>query len=313
MQLLARLMDYALAERGERATIVGATSGDTGGAAIDAFAGRERTDIFILFPHGKVSPVQQRQMTTSTACQRPRDCRQGQFRRLPEPRQSDVQRRGLPRPACSSAGVNSINWARIMAQIVYYFTTAIALGGPDRKISFTVPTGNFGDIFAGYVRQAHGPADRQAGGRHQRERHPGAHAEDRPLRDEATSRRRPRRRWTSRSRRTSNGCCSKPMIAMPPRCALAMDGLKQSGAFEIDDRRAEGDPQGLPRRPRQRKAGRRDDHEDARRDRLPARPAHAPSASSWRKSTRKPNVADGHAGHRAPGKIPRRRKIRLRY
>ncbi len=150
MQLLARLMDYALEKRGQRATIVGATSGDTGGAAIDAFAGRERTDIFILFPHGKVSPVQQRQMTTSTAANVHALAVKGNFddcQNLVKAMFNDASFRDKVR----LSGVNSINWARIMAQVVYYFTTAVALGGPDRKISFTVPTGNFGDIFAGYV------------------------------------------------------------------------------------------------------------------------------------------------------------------
>ncbi|AYG65447.1 MULTISPECIES: threonine synthase [unclassified Rhizobium] len=150
MQLLARLMDYALEKRGQRATIVGATSGDTGGAAVDAFAGRERTDIFILFPHGKVSPVQQRQMTTSTAANVHALAVKGNFddcQNLVKAMFNDA----AFRDKVKLSGVNSINWARIMAQVVYYFTTSVALGGPDRKISFTVPTGNFGDIFAGYV------------------------------------------------------------------------------------------------------------------------------------------------------------------
>lgn len=150
MQLLGRLMDYVLAERNQRATIVGATSGDTGGAAIDAFAGRDRTDIFILFPHGKVSPVQQHQMTTSTASNVHALAVKGNFddcQNLVKAMFNDV----AFRDRVALSGVNSINWARIMAQIVYYFTTALVLGGPDRKISFTVPTGNFGDIFAGYV------------------------------------------------------------------------------------------------------------------------------------------------------------------
>ncbi|MBB6483013.1 threonine synthase [Rhizobium lusitanum] len=150
MQLLARLMDYALEKRSQRATIVGATSGDTGGAAIDAFAGRERTDVFILFPHGKVSPVQQRQMTTSTEANVHALAVKGNFddcQNLVKAMFNDEAFRNKVR----LSGVNSINWARIMAQVVYYFTTAVALGGPDRKISFTVPTGNFGDIFAGYV------------------------------------------------------------------------------------------------------------------------------------------------------------------
>ncbi|MFK4824164.1 threonine synthase [Paenochrobactrum sp. BZR 588] len=150
MQLLARLMDYTLAQRGERATIVGATSGDTGGAAIEAFAGRDRTDIFILFPNGRVSPVQQRQMTSSTASNVHALSINGNF--------DDCQNlvKGMFnnlkfRDAVSLSGVNSINWARIMPQIVYYFTSALSLGAPDRSVSFSVPTGNFGDIFAGFV------------------------------------------------------------------------------------------------------------------------------------------------------------------
>jgi threonine synthase len=160
MQLLARLMDHALAERGQRATIVGATSGDTGGAAIEAFANRDRTDIFILFPHGRVSPVQQRQMTSSTAANVHALAVEGNFddcQALVKGMFNDLKFRD----ALSLSGVNSINWARIMPQVVYYFTAALSLGAPDRPISFTVPTGNFGDIFAGYVAKRMGlPIDR---------------------------------------------------------------------------------------------------------------------------------------------------------
>ncbi|MDP9838267.1 threonine synthase [Neorhizobium huautlense] len=162
MQLLARLMDHVLAERGQRATIVGATSGDTGGAAIDAFAGRERTDVFILFPHGKVSPVQQRQMTSSGASNVYAVAVKGNFddcQNLVKEMFNDV----AFREKVGLSGVNSINWARIMAQVVYYFTSALSLGAPDRKVSFTVPTGNFGDIFAGYVAKKMGlPIERLA-------------------------------------------------------------------------------------------------------------------------------------------------------
>ena len=150
MQLLARLMDHVLAERGERATIVGATSGDTGGAAIEAFAGRDRTDIFILFPQGRVSPVQQRQMTSSTAKNVHALAIEGNFDDCQNLVKGLFNNHGF-RDETSLSGVNSINWARIMAQIVYYFSAAISLGAPDRPISFTVPTGNFGDIFAGYA------------------------------------------------------------------------------------------------------------------------------------------------------------------
>ncbi|KZM51564.1 threonine synthase [Labrenzia sp. OB1] len=150
MQLLGRMMDYVLTQRGLRATIVGATSGDTGGAAIEAFRGRERTDIFILFPDGRVSNVQRRQMTTASEDNVHALALAGNF--------DDCQAivKGMFnhfafRDRVALSGVNSINWARILAQIVYYFVAAVALGAPHRKVSFTVPTGNFGDIFAGYA------------------------------------------------------------------------------------------------------------------------------------------------------------------
>ena len=160
MQLLARLMDHVLAERGQHATIAGATSGDTGGAAIEAFAGRDRTDIFILFPNGKVSPVQQRQMTTSTAPNVHALAVEGNFDDC-QGLVKDMFNDHAFRDRVSLSGVNSINWARIMAQIVYYFSSAISLGSPDRPVSFAVPTGNFGDIFAGYAAKRMGlPIDR---------------------------------------------------------------------------------------------------------------------------------------------------------
>ncbi len=160
MQLLARLMDHILAERGQRATIAGATSGDTGGAAIDAFADRDRTDIFILYPHGKVSDVQRRQMTTSTAPNVHALAVEGNFDDC-QALIKDMFNDHAFRDRVALSGVNSINWARIMAQIVYFFSSAISLGSPDRPVSFTVPTGNFGDIFAGYAAKRMGlPIDR---------------------------------------------------------------------------------------------------------------------------------------------------------
>ena len=160
MQLLARLMDHVLAERGLRVTIVGATSGDTGGAAVEAFRARDNVDVFILFPKGRVSPIQQRQMTTAAAANVHAIAVEGTF--------DDCQAivKGLfnnPsfRDSVALTAVNSINWARILAQTVYYFTAAVALGAPRVPVSFTVPTGNFGDIFAGYVAKRMGlPIDR---------------------------------------------------------------------------------------------------------------------------------------------------------
>ena len=150
MQFLARLMDHILAERGERATIVGATSGDTGGAAIEAFRGRERIDIAILFPNGRVSPVQRRQMTTARESNVQAIAVEGNFddcQALVKAMFNDQRFRDR----MHLSGVNSINWGRIVAQIVYYFTAAVSLGAPKRPVSFTVPTGNFGNVFAGYA------------------------------------------------------------------------------------------------------------------------------------------------------------------
>jgi threonine synthase len=150
MQLISRLMDHVLAERAQRTTIVVATSGDTGGAAVDAFAGLDNVDLIVLFPHGRISDVQRRMMTTTGAGNVHALAIEGTF--------DDCQAivKGLFnhhsfRDAVALSGVNSINWARIVAQVVYYFTSAVALGAPARTVDFTVPTGNFGDIFAGYV------------------------------------------------------------------------------------------------------------------------------------------------------------------
>lgn len=160
MQLLARMMDHALAERGERATIVGATSGDTGGAAIEAFKSCERVDVVILFPHGRVSDVQRRQMTTVDSPNVHAVAVEGTFddcQNLVKAMFNDHRFRDTQR----LAAVNSINWARIVAQVVYYFAGAVALGGPNRPVSFVVPTGNFGDVLAGWVAKQMGlPVDR---------------------------------------------------------------------------------------------------------------------------------------------------------
>jgi threonine synthase len=150
MQLLARLMDHVLAERGERTTIVGATSGDTGGAAVEAFRGRARADIFILFPAGRVSDVQRRMMTTAIEENVHAIAVDGTFddcQAVVKALFNDHKFRDRVR----LSAVNSINWARIAAQCVYYFTAAAALGAPERACRFVVPTGNFGDVFAGYA------------------------------------------------------------------------------------------------------------------------------------------------------------------
>jgi len=160
MQLLARLMDHALAARGERRTIVVATSGDTGGAAIEAFRDRDQVDLIVLFPQGRISDVQRRMMTTTEASNVSAVAIEGTFddcQALVKAMFNHAEFRDRVR----LSGVNSINWARIVAQAVYYFTAAVSLGAPYRKVAFTVPTGNFGDVYAGYVALRMGlPIDR---------------------------------------------------------------------------------------------------------------------------------------------------------
>jgi threonine synthase len=149
MQFLSRIMDHILAERGQRATIVGATSGDTGSAAIEAFRGRDTTDIFILHPKGRTSDVQRRQMTTVLDENVHNIAVEGTFDDCQDAVKAMFNNHAF-RDRLHLSGVNSINWGRIVAQIVYYFTAAVSLGAPARKVSFCVPTGNFGDIFAGF-------------------------------------------------------------------------------------------------------------------------------------------------------------------
>ncbi|MEM1039742.1 MAG: threonine synthase [Pseudomonadota bacterium] len=150
MQLLSRLMDHVLKQRGDKVTIVGATSGDTGGAAIEAFRARNNADIFILFPKGRVSDVQRLQMTGVHDANVHALAIEGDFDDCQALVKAMFNHHAF-RDANALSGVNSINWGRIMAQIVYYFTAAVALGAPNRRVSFSVPTGNFGDIFAGFV------------------------------------------------------------------------------------------------------------------------------------------------------------------
>jgi threonine synthase len=150
LQLLGRLMDHALIKRDKRLVIMGATSGDTGSAAIEGCRHSERVQMFILHPHERVSEVQRRQMTTLMGDNIHNIAVRGNF--------DDCQQMVKQSFADQSflnggqlGAVNSINWARIMAQIVYYFYASVALGGPHRPVSFSVPTGNFGDIYAGYL------------------------------------------------------------------------------------------------------------------------------------------------------------------
>ncbi len=149
LQLVGRLFDHVLTRRGQRVTIVGATSGDTGSAAIEACRGRDSIDIVILHPHGRVSDVQRRQMTTVDADNVRNLAVEGTFDDCQDLVKALFNDHAF-RDEMALSAVNSINWARVMAQIAYYFAAATALGAPDVPFAFAVPTGNFGNVFAGY-------------------------------------------------------------------------------------------------------------------------------------------------------------------
>ena len=150
LQLVGRMFDAVLAKRGERITVVGATSGDTGSAAIEACRDRDNVDIFMLHPAGRVSEVQRRQMTTVQASNVYNIAVEGTFDDCQSMVKALFSDHEL-RDRLNLSAVNSVNWARVAAQTVYYFTAAVSLGAPDRKVAFSVPTGNFGDVYAGYV------------------------------------------------------------------------------------------------------------------------------------------------------------------
>ncbi|MCP5319934.1 MAG: threonine synthase [Pseudomonadales bacterium] len=151
LQLLGRLLDRSLARSGERVVVLGATSGDTGSAAIEGCRNCAGADIFILHPHQRVSDVQRRQMTTVPGGNVHNIAVRGNFDDCQEMVKASFADQSFLPSGRRLVAVNSINWARIMAQIVYYFHAALALGAPGRKVSFAVPTGNFGDIYAGYL------------------------------------------------------------------------------------------------------------------------------------------------------------------
>ena len=151
LQFLGNLLDYLLTKRNQKVVIMGATSGDTGSAAIEGCRHCKNLDIFILHPYQRVSEVQRRQMTTVLSDNIHNIALQGNFDDCQNMVKTSFADQSFLPEGRQLVAVNSINWARIMAQIVYYFWVSLSLGGPDRKVSFSVPTGNFGDIFAGYL------------------------------------------------------------------------------------------------------------------------------------------------------------------
>lgn len=150
LQMVGRMFDHVLTQRGERICIVGATSGDTGSAAIEGCRGRDAIDIFILHPDGRCSEVQRRQMTTIDAMNVHNIAIDGTFDDCQDAVKALFNDMAF-RDEMHLSAVNSINWARIMCQIVYYVHAALSLGAPDREVSFAVPTGNFGNVFAAYA------------------------------------------------------------------------------------------------------------------------------------------------------------------
>jgi len=161
LQLLGRLLDYVLERRARRVVIMGATSGDTGSAAIDGCKRCKNVDLFILHPHGRVSEVQRRQMTTVDGDGIHNLAIEGNFDDCQAMVKASFRAQGFLPGGRALVAVNSINWARIMAQIVYYFHAGLALGAPARAVAFSVPTGNFGDIYAGYLARRMGlPVER---------------------------------------------------------------------------------------------------------------------------------------------------------
>ena len=280
MQLISRLMDHVLAKRAQRTTIVVATSGDTGGAAVDAFAGLDNVDLVVLFPHGRISDVQRRMMTTSGAANVHALAIEGHFDDCQAIVKGLFNHHGF-RDEVALSGVNSINWARIVAQVVYYFTSAVALGSPARTVDFTVPTGNFGDIFAGYVAKKMGlpvrwlriaanvndilPRTLKTGIYEVRE----VHASASPSMDIQVSSNFERLLFEASGRDAAG-------------VRRLMASLKQSGRFVLPDATLARDPRRVRRRPRRRDRDRSRDPRRLARGRRSGRSAYRGGAGGGR-------------------------------
>ena len=206
LQLVGRLYDHVLGQRGERVTIIGATSGDTGSAALEACRDRAGIDIFMLYPNGRVSEVQRRQMTTIGSANVFNIAIDGSFDDCQDLVKAMFNDHAF-RDAINMSAVNSINWARVMAQVVYYTSAAVALGAPDRRVGFSVPSGNFGNIFAGYVARQMASTSRPSSSPPTATTSWRAFSRPAAWRSRGSSRA-SRPAWTSRSPPTSSGCCS---------------------------------------------------------------------------------------------------------
>jgi threonine synthase len=309
MQFLGRLMDHALAARGERTTIVVATSGDTGGAAVEAFRGRSRADLFVLFPHGRISDVQRRMMTTARDENAHAVAIEGTFDDCQAIVKGMFNHHAF-RDRVRLSGVNSINWARIVAQVVYYFTAAVALGSPRRKVAFTVPTGNFGDVYAGYVALRLGlPIDRLV---------IATNVNDILARTIATGGYDPREVVATSSPSMDIQVASnfeRLLFEVYDRDGDAvrrlMASLAQSGSFALSAR-ALAASRGVLRRPRGRGGDRGDHPHHAARDRTCHRSAHRGGRCGRREGNPRSVDPDDRARHRPPGQISRCRRGSLR-
>ena len=294
-------MSCALAAGG--LTIVGATSGDTGGAAVEAFRGRDNVDVFILFPEGRVSPFQQRQMTTTGAANVHAIAIKGTFDDCQAIVKGMFNNRVF-RETVALAGVNSINWARIVAQVVYYVTAAVALGAPRRAVSFTVPTGNFGDIFAGYVAKRIGlPIDRLV---------VATNVNDILARTLASGRYELKPVTATASPSMDIQISSnfeRLLFEAYGRDAAAvrrlMSDLAAGSTFTVAEGPLAAHPGRFRRRPDGRGGDRRNHPRDVADDRLPARSAHR-RRPRGRPPFRRAGHADDHARHGASGEIRRR-------
>ena len=310
MQFLGRLIDHVLGMRDERSTVIVATSGDTGGAAVAAFAGRPRVDVVALFPNGRISEVQRRMITTSAADNVHAIAIEGTFDDCQALVKAMFNHQAF-RERVRLSGVNSINFARIAAQVVYYFVAAVALGAPHRQSRLHGSHRQFRQCVRGLCGGPHGPAGQAVHHRHQRQRHSGAlhgHRRLRIARGEGDDVAVDGHRGLVKFR-------AADVRGLWPRSATGPRRHGSPGAVApIQDRRARArrHSHAVHRRSRSRRRDRSGDPHHVARDRLPPRSPHRRRRRRRRK--REPRFRDAHGGarDRASGQVSRRRRGRLR-